>query len=249
MNNATLKELKIVVERAVRPVRATTDRKRKMREELLAHLTTIFEEEVQRTGDERAALDQARRRFGDPRELSGQLQESVPRTDGFSRVVEDILLYRVGESALRHAVRVASLNFSWIGATLALVPPVLLVRGRTYEILWMQLTLLIAGAVLFGGTIALALLAHGLRATLFAASSARSPARAVVYGLLSALVIPLCGLVLIWAATGDFAAGYAHFRFLCWSVVLAPLALILVARQMADEARYSAEWADLKIEE
>ena len=39
MNEVTLKELKIVVERAVRPVRATLARKRKMREELLAHLT------------------------------------------------------------------------------------------------------------------------------------------------------------------------------------------------------------------
>ena len=46
MNDEILKELKIVVEQAVRPVRATMARKRQMREELLAHLTAIFEEEV-----------------------------------------------------------------------------------------------------------------------------------------------------------------------------------------------------------
>ena len=45
MNDVILRELKIVVERAVRPVRATIARKRRMREELLAHLMAIFEEE------------------------------------------------------------------------------------------------------------------------------------------------------------------------------------------------------------
>ena len=38
MNDVTLKELKIVVEQAVRPVRATMARKRRIREELLIHL-------------------------------------------------------------------------------------------------------------------------------------------------------------------------------------------------------------------
>ena len=44
MNESTLTRLKIVVERAVRPVRASTARKRKMREELLAHVVGVFEE-------------------------------------------------------------------------------------------------------------------------------------------------------------------------------------------------------------
>ena len=77
MNDEIVKELKIVVEQAVRPVRATMARKRRMREELLAHLTAIFEEEAEALGDDQAALDQAKRRFGDPRELTGEIQESV----------------------------------------------------------------------------------------------------------------------------------------------------------------------------
>src|SRR5688500_9893828 len=36
-----------IVERAVRPVRASVGRKRKMREELFAHLTAIYEEELE----------------------------------------------------------------------------------------------------------------------------------------------------------------------------------------------------------
>ena len=79
MNDVILKELKIVVERAVRPVRATMTRKRRIREELLAHLTAIFEEEAARLGDEQAALERAAERFGDPAELTPELQQSVPR--------------------------------------------------------------------------------------------------------------------------------------------------------------------------
>ncbi len=52
MDDVILQELKRVVEQAVRPVRATMARKRRMREELLAHLTAIFEEEAGKLGDE-----------------------------------------------------------------------------------------------------------------------------------------------------------------------------------------------------
>jgi hypothetical protein len=97
MNDAALKELKTVVERAVRPVRATFARKRGMREELLAHLVSIFEEEVETIGDEQVALGETKKRFGDPPELSAQLQASVPRRDRLRSVLER-LGYQSGES-------------------------------------------------------------------------------------------------------------------------------------------------------
>ena len=59
MNESTLTELKIIVERAVRPVRASTSRKRKMREELLAHVSGVFEEEEAKLGDGQAAFLEA----------------------------------------------------------------------------------------------------------------------------------------------------------------------------------------------
>src|SRR5262249_59473224 len=64
MNESTLTQLKIIVERAVRPVRATTSRKRKMREELLAHVTAVFEEEAT-LHEESVALARMAVRFGD----------------------------------------------------------------------------------------------------------------------------------------------------------------------------------------
>src|SRR5437879_4622278 len=49
MNEPTLTQLKALVERAVRSVQASTSRKWKMREELLAHVTAVFDEEAARS--------------------------------------------------------------------------------------------------------------------------------------------------------------------------------------------------------
>jgi hypothetical protein len=81
MNESTLTQLKILVERVVRPVRAGTSYKRKMREELLAHVTAVYEEETVKLGDDRAALERTEQRFGNPAELTSQLQGALPRND------------------------------------------------------------------------------------------------------------------------------------------------------------------------
>jgi hypothetical protein len=112
MTESTLTQLKIIVERAVRPVRASTARKRKMREELLAHVVGVFEEEAARLGDDRAALERTALRFGNPAEVTSQLQESVPARDAIRRYWEG----RPGEPAWRTAIRVA-----WVSGILALV--------------------------------------------------------------------------------------------------------------------------------
>lgn len=68
--------------------------------------------------------------------------------------------------------------------------------------------------------------------------------------LLSALVVPLSGFVLMWMASGDVAEGYSHFLWLLpWSALLTPFLLIVLAHQMAPEARSKSEWANLRIEE
>jgi hypothetical protein len=103
MNESTLTRLKIIVERAVRPVRASTARKRKMREELLAHVVGVFEEEGGRLGDERAALERAALRFGNSAEVTSQLQESVPASDSIIRFWEG----RPGEATLWILLRLA----------------------------------------------------------------------------------------------------------------------------------------------
>jgi ATP-dependent Clp protease ATP-binding subunit ClpC len=112
VNTGNRNELKVLVERVVRPVRATMARKRRMREELLAHAVSAFEEETQRTADEQAALDAARRRFGDPGELSAELQRSVPRRDRAEYWNEKMLQCQPGEALLHFAARLLLLTLA-----------------------------------------------------------------------------------------------------------------------------------------
>jgi hypothetical protein len=122
MNESTLTHLKVIVERAVRPVRASTSRKWKIREELLAHVSGVFEEELAKLGDGQAALERTAKRFGDPAEVTGQLQGSVPASDAIVRFWEG----RPGESTLR-----APLRYVCVIAAPGLVifPAVLVVAG------------------------------------------------------------------------------------------------------------------------
>lgn len=69
------------VERAVRPVVATPRRKLHMREELLAHLQSIYDQQRPRAASDDEAVDAAIARFGPADELSRQLTASVPWYD------------------------------------------------------------------------------------------------------------------------------------------------------------------------
>ena len=77
-----------IVERAVRPVRATSGRKRKMREELLAHLTVIYDQEQARWNDPAKAIQEAAARFGDSAELACELQNALPFTERLGYTME-----------------------------------------------------------------------------------------------------------------------------------------------------------------
>jgi ATP-dependent Clp protease ATP-binding subunit ClpC len=110
-----------IVERAVRPVRAGTLRKRKMREELLAHLSAIYDQENDRLHDPTAALDAALQRFGAPAELAAELQNALPAYERFNHFVERWLLYRAPESAAHFSWRMATYTFWLLVVILSLV--------------------------------------------------------------------------------------------------------------------------------
>lgn len=74
-----MKELKIHVERIVRPIRGSQPRKNKMREELLQHMLTAHEEAVKRGEEDPVAY--AAERLGDPDALREELQATVPRLE------------------------------------------------------------------------------------------------------------------------------------------------------------------------
>ena len=102
-NESTMTRLKIIVERAVRPVRVSNSHRRKFREELLAHVVGVFEEERARVDDDQAALERTALRFGNPAEVTTQLQLSVPAGDSIVRIWEG----QPGEATLWVLLRLA----------------------------------------------------------------------------------------------------------------------------------------------
>lgn len=100
------------VERAVRPVRAGRRRKLAMREELLAHLTALYEEERDKLADDAAALAAAFDRFGDPPELTAELDASLGwrhrldyRLERYGKWLEYWFEWRDGQPFVQFATR------------------------------------------------------------------------------------------------------------------------------------------------
>ena len=73
-----LAKLEAEVQQAIASLAAGSQRKQLIQEELQAHLSEVYEEELVRLGDPRLAAVATRRRFGSSDELRGQLQSSVP---------------------------------------------------------------------------------------------------------------------------------------------------------------------------
>ena len=94
-----------LIERTVRPLRAATPRKLKMREELLAHLESIYAEELARTQNPDAALSAAANRFGNPADLTRELQSTVPFIERFLAPLGKRFGWRAPEHASRFLLR------------------------------------------------------------------------------------------------------------------------------------------------
>jgi hypothetical protein len=108
------------VERIVRPVPAGSGCKRKMREELLTHLTTIYEEELARLKNPVSAWQSAAERFGTPAEISRELRNSLPLRERLNDFVErrlgvgwrppETATHWMARSALHTAILLAAMN-------------------------------------------------------------------------------------------------------------------------------------------
>jgi hypothetical protein len=226
MNDVTLKELKIVVEWTVRPVRATMARKRKMREELLAHLGSIFEEEAEKLGDQQAALEEAKRRFGELKELTGQLQQAVPRWDRWRSILEN-MGYRPDESAWHLAAKHFLVLLTLYSAYL---PLWLLAHGNLRDLgqLPVEVQRLLA-QVLVGAVVLTALWNVILSVVLAPLLNKISPVLAPKRRGRILLAV-LCGFVVLCGLLVPPFAGVAVLLF-------------LMAYQTVKQWRYQAEWA------
>jgi ATP-dependent Clp protease ATP-binding subunit ClpA len=110
-----------IVERIVRPMHASTPRKRKIREELLAHLETIYEQEMARNSDPIAALRAAGQRLGNPSDLTREFEGDLPFNERISYRFEHFFSWRAPQSVARWMSRVATWLFLMMAPVWSLV--------------------------------------------------------------------------------------------------------------------------------
>jgi hypothetical protein len=220
-----------------------------MREELLAHVVGVFEEESAKLGDERAAVERTGLRFGNPAEVTSQLQESVPARDAVRRYWEG----RPGEPAWRTAIRIA-----WVSGTFALVVALFLlapcivgsVGAWPREALILSLCAVLTIPAWLSGLVFLT----SLMAKALYGPAGRSWLKVAL------LVAGSWLFMLLWFAAWSWpilSAVWAHSNLnaiLLTGFLIVPLhacALAqssLVRRQHHEESQYHAEWGRLPID-
>jgi hypothetical protein len=138
-----------LIERTVRPLHAGTQRKLKIREELLAHLEAIYEQELTRTQNPDAAFTEAATRFGNPTDLTRELQSTVPAHERLSWHIEKRFGWRAPEHASKYLLRLSLQFLALFGIFFAAVAvTVIAIHGFTLfsllDILYPDLIALLA---------------------------------------------------------------------------------------------------------
>lgn len=243
MNDATLTELKIVVERIVRPLHAPLFRKRRIREELLTHLVSMFDQEASKFSDERAALKQAKRRFGDPEELTAQLQETVP---GWDRICywSEKMQYQPRESLLHYLGK--CLLFT-LAVCCAMILAIWIAEQPQDE--FHLVACVVTSAVVWGigPLMVIELFGMRMRRTLSGGESPSPVRLTALYAMMSLPIIPAAAFLTQWALTGDLESSLLHLRFACYFAPIAPILLVFLSYKRAARMCYENEWATLEI--
>ena len=239
------------VERAVRPVRASTTWKRKTREELLAHLTTIYEEEQERLHDSAAAMKESARRFGDPAELSRELDSALPVSERRAYFFERWLGWRAPESAAKYMLRQALQSFCILAAVCVVIAGATLwfagfqgnigvaLRGPAAFLVLTPLAQFLLGLFYFK-----------LRDAIYGPVWARkSKPKAVLFDALIGLSFFAAALAFVAIATWDASRVIDAIYPLAAVSVAVAIAHLVLARTRGPREIADAMWAFMNIEE
>lgn len=248
MTTASQTALKVIVERAARPVQATHERKKRMREELLSHVTEVFEEELAVSSNEAAAVAAAERRFGDPMVVAAELQRTVPVYDRPLFAIERITAERPGESVLRRAFRWAAFVGMANAVSIGLFAlPVSLASDLQTDQLSVALWLLLAIACAsFCLTFVFVLLANLLAKYFFEAKS-RSIAFAGLSALLSMIVPCVVAVAIYLFFSGDLQTSVDMLSVSAAWLPVIPILLFVATGKFCQERAYRREWALLPL--
>ncbi|MEN1678248.1 MAG: hypothetical protein AAGJ46_01545 [Planctomycetota bacterium] len=127
----TYEQLKVFVERIVRPVAASEKDKLKMREELYSHALDAFEHEGLGGSDPAVALRRTLARLGKPGETRAALQASVGWESRIEHANNRVFRRSAGVPLVRHAAKVGLLT----GGALLLVEALIALPPHLAEVL------------------------------------------------------------------------------------------------------------------
>ena len=221
--------------------------------------------------DSNAAVEAAVRRFGDPAELTRELERSVPpierllfrrvRVPGLAKRCPWIIgpakfiKRRPHESPVRHAFRVAAINVTalvlFILASSVWVHAILPQMGSEPPVRMVEFSMVAAAVTVVVGllTFFFPLLAAGLAALLWDEDrSRRSRRRAALLGALSSVLVLTGGLLLQLMTRGNLNFGDSDLVLLVGFALAAPLGMAWVSRLALLEARREETWGRLRID-
>jgi hypothetical protein len=236
-----------IVERIVRPVRASTPRKRKMREELLAHLSAVYDQELVRLHSPEAALKAAAERFGNPVELAEQLQAALPFHERLDHFVERWLAWRAPESVARYAFRQSLITLGILSTVFSLLFIGILLRYGWSDDRWTVIRVLasltlIAPPTQFVFTIAWIKMRDSLWGVF---GSPKSIVRAFFCGAAIAGVVMPSFMAIAWAASWSFRVAIAALPLAATAGVAAAAATYVAVRLTGPTTIRDTLWAML----
>jgi hypothetical protein len=237
--------LKTIVERAVRPVQATSSRKRKMREELLAHVTDVFDEEFASSHDEAIAMEKSAERFGNPAEVARQLQQSVSPWHRAYTWFDELMKPVPGDRPVVAALR-ASRNLTTIMVgTMSLA--MVLALGWTNFTEKLVLLSFLAPYAIVSALLSFSYLLLGIliRRDWFAAAR---PSRLWLAIYLAASPVPALLVPFVCAFfVGHMLDVPPHLESVVPFLPLVPAALYFATRQYHEDCEYAREWKSLQL--
>lgn len=250
IDDTTLALMKIV-ERAVRPLRAPKTRKRKIRSELLAHLSTTYEEELSRCNDSLLAQQAAVRRFGNPAELTEELQKTVPRHEQWEASLELLFGWRPPESEIRWMLR-AAIQTSFLMAIAYFFTAYLAVRefGLSNSV-WLTLRPFAASVIAMGPIIAFSGICYfKMRDNLLGAfGSQKSVTRTVVWAALLTASTLVLGLIFKAVATGSLSSVAIILYPWTTACIIWSTGVLAFARIFGPQEIRDAQWLLLNLDD
>ena len=239
-----------LVERVVRPVRAGIRHKRKMREELLAHLAAIYDEEQSLLNDPAAALKAAAGRLGDPAALARELQDAVPASERLAYHVERWLGWRPPESVARMMGRSALVSFVVVAVVLGVPVFGAILYGGWDHTQAAAVRVFAALIVLTPAAhFALGMCYYRMRDSLFGAFGARRSLRnAVLWGLLAAVIVLAAGMGFIAAVEGTSMRLADSMSITAFAGIATAITCLLLVRVRGPAEIRDTIWASMNVE-